>query len=217
MKKLRLLFFLLLGFITGSAQPERFSGEIKAFKKQDSIHPPPQNAILLIGSSSFTKWTDVQDYFPGHTIINRGFGGSTLPDLIYFVKDVIIPYHPKQIIIYCGDNDFVAPGGATAAIVVERVKQLFQLIRAQYPKVPVAYVSIKPSPSREKFLPLVKEANAMIKQLTEKEKHISFINIFDAMLNTDGSINKDIFLSDNLHMNAKGYKIWADIMKPYLK
>ena len=217
MKKIKMLFFLLLAFITGTAQPERFRGEIKAFKKLDSISKPPNNEILFIGSSSFTKWTDVQHYFPDKPIINRGFGGSTLQDLIYFANDVIFPYQPKQIVIYCGENDFAAPGGATGQVVAQRVRQLFDLIRTQYPKVPIAYISIKPSPSRKKYLPEVKIANSLIEKMTGKKTHISFINVFDAMLEPDGTINQGIFLPDDLHMNDKGYHIWADIMKPYLK
>ncbi|HEV8273318.1 MAG TPA: G-D-S-L family lipolytic protein, partial [Chitinophagaceae bacterium] len=81
-----------------------FWNDIQNFKKQDSVSFPPKNAILLIGSSSFTKWTDVQDYFPGYTIINRGFGGSTLLDQIRYVNDIVFPYDPKQIVIYCGEN-----------------------------------------------------------------------------------------------------------------
>ena len=216
MKKIKMLFFLLLAFITGTAQPERFSGEVKAFKKQDSISAPPQNAILLVGSSSFTKWKDVQNYFPDQTMLNRAFGGSTLPDLIYFANEVIFAYQPKQIIIYCGENDFAVSGGTTAELELERVKQLFALIRTKFPKVPIAYVSIKPSPSRMQYQPEIKKANALIKKMIHKKKHADFIDVYDAMLNPDGTMNKSIFLSDDLHMNAKGYAIWAEIMKPYL-
>ena len=74
------MFFFFAANVLYAQQDLPFWDDIQAFKHQDSIQMPPQHAILFVGSSSFTKWTDVQNYFPGYTIINRGFGGSSLPD-----------------------------------------------------------------------------------------------------------------------------------------
>jgi len=217
MKKLVFVLSLLFTTILCGAQEARFINEIRYFKKLDSLKFPPKNAVLFIGSSSFTRWKDVSDYFPGHTIINRGFGGSSLPDVIHYTPDIVFPYEPKQVVIYCGENDFTAAGGIEAAVVVERVKELIALIRTRYPKIPIAYISIKPSPSREKYFAQMKEANAAIKKwMKKKKRNLSFINVFDAMLNKDGSLKKEIFVEDNLHMNAEGYKIWQQIIEPYL-
>lgn len=215
MKKLSLFLLFLIAFISLKAQDAPFYNEIRNFKKQDSIKFPPKKAILFIGSSTFTNWKDVQTYFPGHVIINRGFGGSSLPNVINYVPDIVFPYDPKQIVIYCGENDFT--GGATPQIVVDRVKQLIELIRTKYPKVPLVYISIKPSPSREKYMPQMVEANEMIAKMVKKMKKVKFVNTYNAMFNPDGTIMTDIFLKDNLHMNAKGYAIWQKIMEPYLK
>jgi lysophospholipase L1-like esterase len=216
MKKLAFILFFLTAFITLKAQDAPFYKEIQNFKKQDSINFPPKNAVLFIGSSTFTKWTDVQRYFPKHVIINRGFGGSSLPHLINYVGDSVYPYQPTQVVIYCGENDFGDPN-VTPQIVVDRVKKLIELIRAKYPKVEIAYISIKPSPSREKWLTKIKETNKMLVEVISKMKRTTFINTFDAMLSPDGTVMKDIFLSDNLHMNAKGYAIWQGVMERYLK
>lgn len=215
MKKLALILLLLTAFVIVKGQNTPFYKDIQYFKKQDSVDFPPKKAILFIGSSTFTKWKDVNTYFPGHTIINRGFGGSSLPDVIRYVEDIVYPYHPRQVVIYCGENDFT--GGASAEAVVERVGQLLKLIRKKYPKIQITYISIKPSPSREKYWSLMRDANAKIAAMISKMKRTSYINTYDAMFNTDGKIMTDIFLSDNLHMNAKGYAIWAKIMEPYLK
>jgi lysophospholipase L1-like esterase len=216
MKKLILIIFFLAAFSSLKAQEAPFYKDIQNFKKQDSVKLPPKDAILFIGSSTFTKWKDVQDYFPEHVIINRGFGGSSVTHLILYIKDIVYPYAPRQVVIYCGENDFMVPG-TTAEVVSARVNKLFDLIREKYPKVPIAYISIKPSPSREKYWPLMKAANQMIADHIAKIKNAKFINTYDAMFNTDGSIKKEIFLPDNLHMNAKGYAIWQKIMEPYLK
>ena len=215
MKKLSVIVLFLIAFLNLKAQEAPFYKEIQYFKKKDSLDFPPKKAVLFIGSSTFTKWTDVQTYFPNHTIINRGFGGSSLPNLIYYIKDIVYPYNPKQVVIYCGENDFT--GGATAQVIADRVKQLFSLIREKYPKVPITYISIKPSPSREKYWKEMVAANQLIVELIAKTKRANFINTYDAMFNPDGKIMTDIFLADNLHMNAKGYAIWVKIMEPYLK
>jgi len=192
-----------------------FWNDIQNFKKQDSVSFPPKNAILLIGSSSFTKWTDVQDYFPGYTIVNRGFGGSTLLDEIRYVNDIVFPYQPKQIIIYCGENDLASCDSVTATMVFERFKQLFQMIRDKS-EAPLAYISMKPSPSRRHLFPKMLEGNQLIKDFLATQKNAVFINVQQKMLNTLGEPFPEIFLSDSLHMNAKGYTIWQKEIQPYL-
>jgi lysophospholipase L1-like esterase len=212
-KSLLAIIFVLIS-VHGLAQP--FSDEIQAFKNQDAANPPPVQAILFVGSSSFRKWTDVSSYFPGYTIINRGFGGSTFPDLIRYAPDIIFPYHPKQIVIYCGDNDLASSDTITSDSVFERFKTLFELIRKNLPGENIVYVSIKPSPSRAKLFKKMQKANLLIQTYLSINSQASFVNVFDKMLNPDGSIMTDIFLQDNLHMNAKGYAIWQKAITPYL-
>lgn len=207
---------LCLLYITNYAQQPPFYNDIQKFKQQDSINPPSQNAILFVGSSSFTKWTDVQNYFPGYTIINRGFGGSTLPDVIRYAPDVIYPYKPKQVIIYCGENDFVSSDTISAQTVVARFKQLFSMIRSQLPKASIAFITFKPSPSRKKYWAKMIEGNAQIKQFLRMQKNTAFIDVYHPMLVTETQAIPEIFLSDSLHMNAKGYAIWQKLIQPAL-
>ena len=216
--KLLSKYFILLAFlaIAENAISQPFINEIKAFRRADSTSMPPQNAILLIGSSSFTNWKDVAKYFPEHTIINRGFGGSSLPHMTMYAEDIIFKYNPKQIIIYCGENDLTGSPSITADTIFNRVKKLHQLIRSRYKKVPIAYISMKPSPSREKYLETMQKGNAMIKSFMEHEKRSSYIDVYSSMLDANGKILTHIFLSDKLHMNAEGYKIWQGVIAPYL-
>ena len=179
--KVFLTLTLFVSFNSLQAQQLPFWKEIQAFKKQDSISPPPKNAILFVGSSSFTFWKDVSSYFPGYVVINRGFGGSTLLDVIRYA-DGIYSYKPKQIVIYCGENDLASSDTVSPAMVLSRFKTLYSMIRTNLGKVHVAYVSIKPSPSRYRLLPKMKETNALIKDFLSKEKNTAFINVFDKML-----------------------------------
>src|SRR5690349_2392081 len=123
MKKLLLILAITIctsisGYIYAQQAP--FANEIQAFKKQDSVQPPPRNSDLFVGSSSFKKWTNLQDAFLYYPVVNRGFGGSTLSDLIRYADDIIIPYQPRQILIYAGDNDLASSDTITATTVYRR-------------------------------------------------------------------------------------------------
>jgi lysophospholipase L1-like esterase len=212
--KYYLLFICISCSINIFAQP--FADEIQEFKKMDGANPPPANAILFVGSSSFRKWTDVSSYFPGYIIINRGFGGSTLPDVIRYANDIIIPYHPKQVVIYCGENDFEGADHPGADTVFERFKTLFELIRHDLPGENIAFISMKPSPSRMKHFSEFEKANLLIQTYLSLQSHAAFIDVYHKMLKADGSVMKELFLEDMLHMNAKGYAIWQKAITPYL-
>ncbi|HNU87479.1 MAG TPA: GDSL-type esterase/lipase family protein [Ferruginibacter sp.] len=209
--------FLFLG-ITLSAQETKppYWNDIQAFKKQDSAAFPGTGKILFVGSSSFTKWKDVQEYFPGHPIVNRGFGGSTLLDVTRYEADAIFPYQPKQIVIYCGENDIANDSSVTGKMVFERFKQLFTDIRSKFPEVPVIYISMKPSPSRWHMRDRVMDGNKRIRKMLKKKKHTVFVSVWNDMLGPDGEPVKEIFIEDKLHMNAKGYAIWQKLIEPYL-
>lgn len=214
-------FFLIALFLAGftmwvRAQQPPFYDEIKAFKEQDKEHFPGQGKILFVGSSSFKYWTDVQAAFPGYPIINRGFGGSSLPDVIRYAPDIIIPYRPKQVVIYCGDNDLAASDTVTARTVYDRFVQLFHLIRRALPNEPILFVSIKPSPSRERLMPKMVEANNMIAAFIKKQPHAAFVDVYHKMLDKNGKPLPGIYREDNLHMNEKGYTIWRNAILPYL-
>ncbi len=218
MKKNWLWIIICLTTLPGLAQNNEspFKDEIAAFKRMDSLQMPLPGSVLLVGSSSFRKWTDVADYFPGHYILNRGFGGSSLPDVIRYADEIIFPYNPKQIFIYCGENDIAGSDAVTADTVLHRFEHLFNMIRQKFPLVPVVFISIKPSPSRWKLEPVIRESNRLIFNYLSGKPHTRYLNIHDAMLLKDGSVRKDIFIGDDLHMNEKGYAIWQKIMLPII-
>lgn len=209
-----IFLFLLISSFGQTSSP--LAGEIAAFKSQDSLTGPPKNAILFVGSSSFRLWDGIEKSFPSHTIVNRGFGGSSLPDVIRYANDVIFPYGAKQVVIYCGENDIAASDSVGSKIVLQRFQQLFWLIRNEMPAVPILFVSIKPSPSRWQMKERMIAANKSIKKFLRKQKRTHFVDVWSAMLDSDGKPMEDIFKEDKLHMNAKGYAIWQKLMEPYL-
>lgn len=216
MKKGILVVAFLWYALSVLGQAPRFQKDIDAFLSADSIQFPSKGQLLFVGSSSFTYWKDIQDYFPGYPILNRGFGGSTLADVIRYADKIILPYQPKQIIIYCGENDIADSIPATPKIVRDRFKTLLKIIRTAMGNVPVAFVSIKPSPSRWKMEKQFLKANRLIKRYLKRDAAAVYVNVHDAMLLPDGAVNPELFIKDNLHMNAKGYAIWQKIIEPIL-
>jgi lysophospholipase L1-like esterase len=211
-----LVIFPLFHNASGQSAHPPFWNEILHFSHEDSVRMPPEHAILFVGSSSFRKWTGVQQAFPGYKIINRGFGGSTLPDVIRYAGKIIFPYQPKQIVIYCGDNDAASSPSITADSIFNRFTRLYALIRSHLPRAKVTYVSIKPSPSREKFFPVMEKANWQIHTFLNGQKHASFVDIWHLMLDDHGQPRPELFGPDMLHMNAKGYANWQQVIKPQL-
>ena len=217
MKKLLFLLYILVSTLIVAQEKPAFWNDIENFKTLNKENPPPKNAILFVGSSSFTMWKDVGDYFPDKTIINRGFGGSSLFDLNFYSDELLKPYQPKQIVIYCGENDFAGNEKLKPRQVFNRYKHFYAEIRKYYPTIPVDYVSIKLSPSREHLWPKFVATNALIKKFMDKQPNAEYIDITKAMNDSSGKIRKDLFLEDMLHMKPEGYQLWKKEMEPYLK
>lgn len=213
-KFLLFLAFGFLGLFTNAQQ--RFDKEINEFIKADSSKMPPENAVVLIGSSSFTIWKDVQNYFPESEIINRGFGGSTIPEVVYYLNDVALKYKPKQVLIYCGENDLVDEK-ISAEIVWDRAVQLMKLLRGKLGEdVVIIYVSIKPSPSRRHLRDKVIKTNELIKEQLDKDPYVHYVDVYSLMLNEDGTEKGELFQKDSLHMLPEGYELWKKALEPYI-
>lgn len=217
-KILTLLFIGLLGPLLLSAQeqgPERWEATIQKFEKADKENPPKSGLILFVGSSSIAKWQDMGDYFPEYEVLNRGFGGSQFSDLIYYADRVIYPYKPSKVFIYEGDND-VGAGDKPKDILKEAKKLRKMIARNLGKEVPVIFISPKPSVARWNLQETYLETNALIKKFADKKAYTEYADVWYPALDEDGMVFKHIFVQDNLHMNADGYKIWQKVLAPYV-
>jgi lysophospholipase L1-like esterase len=150
-------------------------------------------------------------------VINRGFGGSSLPQVTQYVDLIVLPYKPKQVVIYCGENDLAIDSTLSPEAVAARFEQLFKLIRQGRRKPHIVYVAMKPSPRRQALMPKMEKANALISAFLKTQRRTSYIDIYHPMLDTQGNPRKELFTADNLHMNANGYALWQKIIEPHLK
>lgn len=195
-------------------QTNRWEPEIAAFEAADKTNPPPQNAILFIGSSSIRMWPNLQQAFPGHQVFKRGFGGSELSDSVAFADRIVLPYRPKLILMYAGDNDIA--NGKTPERILADFKAFVGEVRTALPQTRIAYIAVKPCPARKRFLAQVRATNRLIREYTATDGKLQFIDIYAPMLNPDGSLRPELFIQDGLHMNAKGYALWESIIRPVL-
>lgn len=193
----------------------RWDKSIAQYEHKDSVSKPEPGGILMLGSSSFTIWQDVGDYFPGKNMVNRGFGGSQMSDVLYFKERLILPYRPKQIVIYEGEND-IAAGEKPDSIFAE-LKQFVTWTRGQLPGIQISIVSMKPSPKRWELKETLLEMNKKLKQFAAENEDIDFINIWEPLIEPNGVPVNENYREDLLHLNANGYKIWKKAMTPYLK
>lgn len=188
--------------------------DMQRFEAADAQSPPPRGGVLFIGSSSIRFWDTLAQDFPGVPVINRGFGGSELRDSTWYADRIIVPYAPRQILIYAGDNDLNA--GRTPQQLRADFIAFVERVRRDLPKAKIAYISNKPSPSRAQLLPVQRAANTLI-AAESKRLGVDYIDIFTPMLDASGQPDESLFVEDRLHMNRAGYVIWQRAIAPYLK
>jgi len=206
-----LLLFSLSGY---TQEKPPFWNDIETIKAYDNMYAPPKDPILFIGSSSIRKWVDFNKTFGAYRVLNRAIGGAVTSDVDRYLNDIVFPYHPKQLVIYVGENDLInAPDAET---VFADFKKLYADLRVKLPVIPIVYISIKGSPSRIKYQEKAKKSNLLIAQFIKSEKNIVYLDVYQPMLDTKGNMQPALFTSDMLHMNASGYKIWNKLLMPYL-
>jgi lysophospholipase L1-like esterase len=168
--------------------------------------------VLFVGSSSIRFWTTLETDFPGVPTLNRGFGGSTVADCARYADRIVIPYRPRRIVFYAGDND-VAAGLAPEKILAD-FQSFVAKVRAALPGVPILFISIKPSLERWKLVDRIRRTNVLIRDYAQSGESIRYLDVFSPMLGPDGLPRKELFRADGLHMNAEGYKLWTRLVAP---
>ena len=196
---------------TGS---EKWEKEIAAFEKADRERPPEKGGIVFVGSSSIRLWKTLAEDFPGLRVLNRGFGGSHIADSVDFAERIVIPYAPRQVVMYAGGNDLNA--GKPPERVIADFKAFAGKVRAALPEVEIAYISSAPNPARWAQVENVKAVNSAIEAWMKVQPRMKFINVFPHMLGADGLPKPEIFVEDKLHMNPAGYAIWKEVVGPFL-
>lgn len=187
--------------------------EIAVIKRRIDVLANPQKHIAFYGSSSFRLWETMEaDLYPLETI-NMGFGGSTYKDCIRYFDDLFAQLSPMRLVLYGGDNDIA--NGENPETILQDVQHLTQQIRSRFPNKAISVISIKPSPARTLFLDRIQQANQMLKQYLH-DFDGGYVDVYSAMLDVNGCPDKKLFTEDELHLNAAGYRVWANLLKEHL-
>ncbi len=196
------------------AGPKRWENAIAQFEAADAKHPPAPGGVVFVGSSSIRLWK-LPVSFPKLHAVNRGFGGSQMEDSLYYADRIIIPYAPRTVVLYAGDNDIAAK--KTPEQVCDDFKALVKQVQAALPETRILYLPIKPSLKRWALVDKMKRANALIHKFIETDSRLEYVDTFTPMLGEDGKPRKELFAQDGLHLNDEGYRLWTKQLKPYLK
>lgn len=215
------LFFaiILISALFAQAQTydraKMWDAEINSLTEIDVRQNPPKNPVLFVGSSSMRLWRNLRESFPNLNVINRGFGGSRLEDTNYYFDRIVMPYNPRIVVLYAGENDI--NDGITPEKLANDYKKFAELMHQKLPKAKIIFVSMKPSPSRWKLADNFRQANNLIKAEIAKDKRAVFIDVWSAMLDAKGEPRPELFQADMLHMKENGYAIWKGLLQKYLK
>lgn len=191
--------------------PTRFEADIRAFEAADRAKPPLLGGVVFVGSSSIKNWTDVAADFPGMLVLNRGFGGSILADVVYYADRIVLRYHPRLVVLYAGDNDLTL--GRTPERVLGDYRAFVSRLRSAEPATRVVFVSIKPSPSRREYMDRARETNRRIQAEIARDSLQTYVDVFTPMLGPAGQPRPELFMADSLHMTRAGYLLWRTLLR----
>lgn len=219
-----LLFLLLLLFGCAPAQTpppadawgsDVWEDDIRRFEEADRVQPPPTGGVVFVGSSSIRGWRSLSDDFPGVPVINRGFGGSEMGDAVRYASRIVLPYRPRLVIVYAGENDLNA--GKTPEHVVAAYDALVRQIHGELPQTRIGFISAKPSPSRWHLEDEMRRTNDLVREYAARDPRLFYIDVFSEMLDAEGQPREELFIGDRLHMNEAGYRIWREAVRPHLE
>lgn len=198
------------------AATNRFEKEALAFEALDRTNPPPTGAVVVAGSSTIRIWhADMKADLSPLTVVPRGFGGSTMSDLLRLAPRIVVPCRPRAVVVYEGDNDIA--GNVPPAQIRDRFVALVALLRKDLPDVRIYCVSIKPSPSRWDKWPQTVAANALLKAACEAGRGLRYIDVTQALLGPDGQPQPELYRKDRLHMTRPGYVLWSQALNAVLQ
>lgn len=195
--------------------PTQWEPDVQRFEASDRTNPPLPGGIVFVGSSSIRMWESLERDFPGLPVLNRGFGGSELGDVVRLAHRIVVPYKPRLVVVYAGENDLTA--GKTSTQVFNAFQALVATVHRDLPGARLAFVSLKPSIARLSLVDKMRETNQLIRDYTRTDHSLVYVDVFTPMLNAAGQPRPELFLEDGLHMNARGYAIWRDLIAPVIR
>jgi hypothetical protein len=198
-----------------SSDPAVWESTIRKFEAHDRLQPPPTDVIVFTGSSSITFWSTLEQDMAPLPVINRGFGGSHMNDVVYCAPRLVVAYRPRAVVLFAGTNDIAGSKPKTAQEVFDGYRAFVEVIHAALPAAPIYYVSITPTPSRWKYWPIVQETNRLICAHTTTDPRLHFIDLTGVIWGVTANPIARSSASIGC-IPAKGYAVWTAKIKPIL-
>lgn len=195
------------------APVDRWEKDIAAFEAADRAAPPPKGQIVFVGSSTIRRW-DTTAYFPDLTIINRGFGGSEVADAVRYVDRIVVPYEPRLVVVYSGDND-ISSGWSSEDVAIQ-FERFTRAVHAKLPQTKILIIAVKPSLLRWTQIDRMRMTNNVIRAYCERDDRLAFVDFDSLMLGWDEKPRRELFVEDGLHLSPQGYQMWSTVLRPWL-
>lgn len=194
---------------------KRHESEVLKVERTDLIHPPPPGSVLFTGSSSIVKWVRLAEDFPGVPVLNRGFGGSTWRELNHYFPRLVAKYQPRAVVVYEGDNDLAM--GRSVADCLADFEEFIRLMRQHLPDVPVAILTVKPSPSRRALGPAQDQLNTALRNRLQDQSSWTVLEVGNVLLDAQGKLRPELYEADQLHLRPSGYALWVPVLRPWVE
>ena len=196
---------------------DHWEPDIRAWEAQDALQMPPAGGVVFVGSSSIRLWHSLADDMAPLPVIQRGFGGSRIYDAVRFADRIITKYDPKLVVVFSGTNDVAGhEHDLRPTTILRGYEQLAQHVLTHDDTVEMYYISITPSVLRRAKLDDVRRTNRLIRGFSAQNPRLHFFDLQDIFLDDAGEPRPELFVEDGLHLNADGYALWTEAMKPEL-
>ena len=155
--------------------PNRFASSFAKFQQEDeSIISKRNDLTLFTGSSSIRRWHTLSTDFPNLHLLNRGFGGAHISDVLHFYNHLFLRYKPDRIVfiaekMICGQESQRLRYFVTSKHFATRFLMIFHTT--------FIYLSCKPSPKRFSKWNTYQSLNLKIKNYCLREPNLTFVNL----------------------------------------
>ncbi|MBQ9575862.1 MAG: sialate O-acetylesterase [Muribaculaceae bacterium] len=180
--------------------------------------PVGKKDIVMLGNS-LTDGCEFNELLGNNHIKNRGIVGDIVQGLIDRI-DPIIKGQPKKLFIMSGVNDISHDVGADS--IARAMEKLIVMVKQGSPRTKIYLQSLLPFNNDVREWRLLKgrdhvvvEANALLEQVARRQG-VTWINLYPLFVDDQGRLRADL-TNDGLHLMGKGYLIWRDAIRPYIK
>jgi lysophospholipase L1-like esterase len=99
--------------------------------------------------------------------------------------------------------------------ITDGIRAVLEVFQKKAPNATIVLMGITPRNDNIAVMPIINRVNQNISKFADG-KRIRYVNINDRLADKDGKLFEGMTNSDGLHLDVKGYQVWADALKPIL-